>query len=225
MIPTNAAPGLRIVVLAAGFSVRLGRSKAVSSIRGATLLRRTLVTVAPLTAAPVIVVLPPRAARVRAELRGHRVEFAESRHRAQGLSASVKCGLRRARYAAAVLLLPVDLPRLNRREVECLIARWRPARRTVVARRVDSSDRGARAGAPLVLPRRLYVEARRIVGDLGLRDLVNRLGPDELRLVDLPSGAADVDTPADLDAARRTTRGSRASRPVRQSHPGNSRKA
>jgi len=213
------------VVLAAGFSARLGRSKAVSRIRGATLLRRTLRTVAPLTARPVIVVLPPRAARVRAELRGHRVEFAENRRRAEGLSASVKCGLRRARYAAAVLLLPVDLPWLNRREVERLIARWRPARRTVVARRVHSRGRAARAGAPLVLPRRLYDEARQIVGDLGLRDLVNGLSPEELRLVELPSGAADVDTPADLDAARRTARGGHAARAAHQSQPGNSRKA
>ena len=72
-----------------------------------------------------------------------------------------------------------------------------------MAEETQEPGRAARAGAPLVLPRRLYDEARQIVGDLGLRDLVNGLSPEELRLVELQSGAADVDTPADLDAARR----------------------
>jgi molybdenum cofactor cytidylyltransferase len=203
MIPTNVAtePSPRIVVLAAGFSARLGSPKALSRIRGVTLLRRTVRTLAPLTAGRIIVVVPPRAARARAELRRQRVDFAESRHRSRGLSASVRCGLLRARYSAAVLLLPVDLAWLDRREIARLIGHWRSSRRAVVARRV-----GARAGTPLILPRRLYPEALRIGGDLGLKELANRLHRDELKLFDLPSAVLDVDTPDDLRRARRRLR-------------------
>ncbi|MGD0490988.1 MAG: nucleotidyltransferase family protein [Steroidobacteraceae bacterium] len=199
MIPTNAAgPALRIVVLSAGFSVRLGRPKALTRIRGVTLLQRTVRTLAPLTTGRVIVVLPPRASRARAELRSQRVDFAESRQRVRGLSASVKCGLLRARYSAGVLLLPVDLAWLERGEIARLIGRWRSSRRAVVARRV-----GRRAGTPLILPRHLYPEALRVAGDLGLRELANGLPRDELKLLDLPSADLDVDTPADLRRARR----------------------
>lgn len=201
MIPTNAAAGLRIVVLSAGYSARLGRSKALSTIRGVTLLRRTVRALGPLAASRIIVVLPPRAARARAELRGHRVDFAVSRHRSRGLSASVKCGLLRARYSAAILFLPVDLACLDRRELTRAIVRWQSSRRSVIARRV-----GNRAGTPLILPRRLYCRAQRIGGDLGLRDLVNALIPAELTLIDLPSAALDVDTREDLDRARRRLR-------------------
>ena len=203
MISTNAAAGptLRVVVLSAGFSARLGTPKALSRIRGVTLLRRTVRTLAPLAAGKVIVVLPPRAARARAELRRDRVDVAESRHRSRGLSASVRCGVLRARYSAAVLLLPVDLPWLDRREVERLIGRWRASRRAVVARRVD-----ARAGTPLILPRRLFPEALRISGDRGLKELANGLHGYELKLLDLPSAALDVDTPDDLRRARRRSR-------------------
>jgi molybdenum cofactor cytidylyltransferase len=201
MIPTNATAGVRLVVLSAGFSARLGSSKAMARIRGVTLLRRTVRTLAPLAAARVIVVLPPRAVRARAELRGERVDVAVSRRRSQGLSASVRTGLFRARYSAAVLILPVDLPWLERREIARLIARWRASRRSVVARRV-----GDRAGTPLVLPRRLYARAQRIGADLGLRNLVNGLPEDELELVDLPSAALDVDTLVDLRQARRRLR-------------------
>jgi molybdenum cofactor cytidylyltransferase len=202
MIPTNADAGVRLVVLSAGFSARLGSPKALAGIRGVTLLRRTVRTVAPLAAARVIVVLPPRAVRARAELRGERVDVAVSRRRSLGLSASVRAGLFRARYSAAVLILPVDLPWLECREVARLIARWRSSRRSVVARRV-----GDRAGTPLVLPRRLYAQAQRIGGDLGLKNLVNGLPADELELLDLPSAALDVDTPEDLRLARRRLRG------------------
>jgi molybdenum cofactor cytidylyltransferase len=202
MIPTNAVAGVRLVVLSAGFSARLGSPKALAGIRGVTLLRRTVRTVAPLAAARVIVVLPPRAVRARAELRGERVDVAVSSRRSQGLSASVRAGLFRARYSAAVLILPVDLPWLECREIARLIARWRLSRRSVVARRV-----GERAGTPLVLPRRLYAKAQRIGGDLGLRNLVNGLPADELELLDVPSAALDVDTPEDLRLARRRLRG------------------
>jgi molybdenum cofactor cytidylyltransferase len=201
MIPTNAAPGLRIVVLSAGYSARLGSAKALARIRGMTLIRKTVRALSPLAAGRIIVVLPPRASRARAELRGHRVDFVESRHRSRGLSASVKCGLLRARYSAAILFLPVDLACLDARELERAIGRWQSSRRAVIARRV-----GTGAGTPLILPRRLYARARKIGGDLGLRDLVNALPRDELRLIELPSAALDVDTREDLERARRRLR-------------------
>jgi CTP:molybdopterin cytidylyltransferase MocA len=156
--------------------------------------------VAALTTARVVVVLPPRAVRARAELRRERVDIAENRRRARGLSASVHCGLRRARYSAAVLLVPVDLPFLDGRDLERLIRRWRSARRAVAARRL-----GDRAVTPLVLPKHLFARALQVSGDLGLREWLNgsQLAP---RLIDVSSAALDVDTPGDLARARRRFR-------------------
>ena len=190
------------MVLSAGFSARLGHPKALSRIRGTTLLRRTVRILAPLAARPIIVVLAPRAVRARAELSGHRVEFVLSRRRSQGLSASVKSALFRAQYSAAMLILPVDLAWLERREIARMIARWRSSRRVVVARHTG----GQWAGAPLVLPRRLYPEAWRIGGDFGLRRLVNDLPKNEVKLLAVPSATLDVDTPQDLRRARRRLR-------------------
>jgi molybdenum cofactor cytidylyltransferase len=118
-----------------------------------------------------------------------------------GLSSSVRRGITRARYSAAVLLLPVDLADLQRRDIARLIARWRGARRSVVARWVQ-----ARAGTPLILPRWLYARARGLAGDRGLRDLVRGLPNDAVSLVMLPSAESDVDTVRDLERARRRVR-------------------
>ena len=199
---TGATPALAIVVLAAGFSRRLGHPKALAPVRGVTLLRRTMAAVAPFAATPIIVVVPPGAGRYRLGLLpGQRVVFAANRARATGLSSSVRLGLHRARYSAGALLLPVDLVDLAGRDVERLISRWRAARRRIAARIL-----GQDVGTPLILPRWLYPRAAELTGDLGLRQVLARLPRELLSGVALPSAAADVDTRQDLDRARRRSR-------------------
>ena len=99
---------------------------------------------------------------------------------------------------AAVMLLPVDLAHLRRRDLERLISRWSGARRRVVATRY-----GARGGAPLIVPRWLYSRAQLLRGDRGLQELIGALPPEHLVLVNVPSAAHDIDTPQDLERARR----------------------
>jgi molybdenum cofactor cytidylyltransferase len=204
----NAAtlPGLQVVILAAGFSSRLGRPKALARVREFSLLRRTLTLAARCAAAKIIVVVPRHAARYRSEARGLNVTFIVNPRRAEGLSSSVRRGIAHARYSAALLLLPVDLAALQHRDVDRLISRWRAARRCVIARRVGQEGETPRGGAPLILPRWLYARARAVQGDIGLRDLLRKLPARQRVLLNLPSAAMDVDTPQDLRAARRRSR-------------------
>ncbi|HEY2676963.1 MAG TPA: nucleotidyltransferase family protein [Steroidobacteraceae bacterium] len=195
----NPAPGLGIIVLAAGFSLRLGQPKALASVRGASLLKRMLELAAGLRATRIIVVVPRNASRYRLEASGIKAEFVVNLQRAQGLSSSVRRGVAAARYSRAVLLIPADLARLKAREMRRLISRWRAAPRRLVARRIGQSG-----GAPLILPRWLFPKALGISGDAGLRELVRQLPIASLVLVDLPSAAFDVDTTVDLKIARRT---------------------
>ncbi len=203
MISTNSKlpPVPRLVVLAAGFSARLGKPKALTRIRGVSLIVRTLRVLSPFAGAPIIVVVPPRAARLRAELRDQRSVLVTNPLRSDGLSSSVRRGLRHARYEAAVLLVPMDLSCLERRDIARLIARWRGVRRRVAARRI-----GGEAAAPLILPRRFYARALGLAGDVGLKALARQLPPGDIALVSLASAAFDVDTARDLERARRHTR-------------------
>ncbi len=196
---THAVPELQIVVLAAGESRRLGEPKALARIRGCSLLRRTARRLSKLTPSPLRVVVPPRSARHRAELRGIPTVLHANPRASLGLSSSVRLGLVRARFGAAVLLVPVDLAALKRRDIARLIAVWRASRRRIAARRI-----GSRGGAPLIVPRKFFGRAGSIDGDVGLRDWLRQLPVSEIRLVDLPSAALDIDTPAELRRARRT---------------------
>jgi molybdenum cofactor cytidylyltransferase len=190
---------LQIVVLAAGLSARLGRPKLLEKIHGTSLIRRTLSVLAQLTAQTIIVIIPPRAARMRVELRDCRVSLLENPDRASGLSTSVVLGLRKTRYRSATLFLPADLAELDPRDISRLISRWRGARRQVVARGI-----AGRASSPLILPKFLYQRALRLVGDIGLREFVANLPVDQRTLVDMPSAARDIDTLQDLTNARRS---------------------
>ena len=192
------ASGLQIVIVAAGASRRLGSPKALARIHGETLLRRTTRLLAPLSGRALIVVIPPRSRRIAEELRGTRARLLVNPQRHRGLSASLRLGVRAARWSAAVLLIPVDLAELSARDLWRLVARWRGAPRRIAARRA-----GNRGVTPLILPRRFYPLVDHLDADTGLRDLVAGLAPPSRVLVEMPSAAADIDTPAELRAARR----------------------
>jgi molybdenum cofactor cytidylyltransferase len=201
----NIRSGLQTIILAAGQSSRLGRPKILARVRNTTLLRRTLALAAGLTAG-VVIVLPRSTQRGRHEARGFKVALVANRRRAEGLSSSVRAGIARARHSAAILILPVDMAALRRRDLERLVARWRGARRRLAARRIGAPGATAHGGVPLILPRWLYARALHVTGDIGLRELVTRLPAEQRVLVDLPSAELDVDTPHDLCRARRPRR-------------------
>jgi molybdenum cofactor cytidylyltransferase len=189
---------LRIVILAAGLSSRLGRPKALARVRGASLLRKALLSSTGLSAGAIVVVVPRNSVRYRIEARGIKVDFAVNPLRALGLASSVRRGIRQARYSSALLLMPVDLVNLRRRDLAHLISRWQAAPRRVIARRI-----GQNGGTPLILPRWLYARALCIEGDVGLRELLGQLTSEARVLIDMPAAELDLDTPSDLQAARR----------------------
>jgi len=200
MIPMNGPPlpALRVVILAAGFSRRLGQPKALARVHGISLMRRLVLLLAPFAAAPPVLVVPPRPARYKVELRGIQVEFAVNPARAAGMSSSVRRGIAHAGCASAVLVMPVDSRGLRRRDIARLVQRWRGSRRRVAVARF-----GTHLGAPLILPRWLFTAALRIEGDVGLRELVRRLPAEHLASVSINSAQQDIDTAADLRSARR----------------------
>jgi molybdenum cofactor cytidylyltransferase len=203
-------PRLEVVILAAGFSSRLGRPKALARVRGVSLLRRTAALAVRLSPARITIVIPRQATSYRVEARGIAVRFAANPRRAEGLSSSVQRGIARARCSSALLLLPVDLPFLQYRELCRLVSHWRAARRCVIARQVGQDGGVPRGGVPLILPRWLYAQAQGVRGDVGLRDWVRALQPRQRVLLNLPSAALDIDTPGELQAARRRFAGAGA---------------
>jgi molybdenum cofactor cytidylyltransferase len=192
---------LQIVVLAAGFSSRLGQPKPLARVHGVSLLRRTIGIASSLGADRIVVVVPRNAVRYRVEARGFKVRWAVNAQRVQGLSSSVRRGIAAARYSAAILLLPADLIHLKNRDLFRLVRRWQSAPRRLIARKIHLSG-----ATPVILPRWLYSRASSLAGDVGLRELIGQLPAEGRVLVELPSAVWDADTPQDLKDSRRRFR-------------------
>jgi CTP:molybdopterin cytidylyltransferase MocA len=177
------AAKLNILILAAGLSTCLGQ-------------RQALLLSASMAPAGIFAVVPSRSSRYRNEAAGIKVRFVPNSKRAEGLASSVRIGIRRSRFAAAILILPVDLYALNSRDLRRLLARWHASPGVCAAARI-----GARGGVPIILPARTFPAAALLEGDCGFRNFLGSFTPPP-ELVDIPAAGLDIDTRPDLQSAR-----------------------
>ena len=176
------------IVLAAGSSSRMGRSKAMLTIgtRGRTFLDAITET---LDAAGVLAVrivgtpgsepLPPRGVT--------------NPNPGAGMLSSVQCGLRALpENLDAVLVWPVDHPLVERETVVAMIAAFRIGDSPIVV-----PTHGGRRGHPVLFAARVFPELHAADPSCGARAIVHA-HDDRLELAVEDSGViADIDTPDD----------------------------
>lgn len=208
-----------VILLAAGGAHRFGGAKQLARIDGESLLRRMARVALGSGAAGCVVVLGARAQRLRRELDGLPLHIVVNRAWRRGLSASLAAGVAslplRARGA---LILLADQAAIGPAALELIQAAWRAHPRAVVATRL-----GDALGPPVILPRALFREVKRLRGDRGARDLLRDPARRTIGM-ELPDAAFDVDRRADIarlrlqpapGRSRRSARSSRARRPRR----------
>ncbi len=212
------------VVLASGFSSRMGRSKLSLELGGRTFLQRAidaasnargvdrcLVVVRPEDQSLVLGEPPPQPlpqfwgrGRGAGDLgREPALEVVLNPHAAEGQSASIR--LAAERLAAdpgceAAVFAVVDQPFLTPEVFERLVAAWRAGEGVILVSTYDGQR-----GNPVLFARRFFPELCQITGDVGGRDVIRRY-PEAVREVAMPDPAAgqDVDTWEELlDAQRR----------------------
>ena len=206
--PADVTP----IILAAGASVRMGRTKALLEFDGRTCLEIALEACRGL-ATPVIVLGPSRG-----EI-GRRVSLA-SFHVAlndnpeSGQTASLKAGLRALPPGAgAFLIYPVDFPLLTAGEVGAVVQAWmhRPGH----DKTFFIPSHGMRRGHPVLCRAGMVREFLALPDSAPARTVIN-LRPQRIAHVDFdrPTVLMDMDRPADYDnclagyraRARRETR-------------------
>lgn len=112
---------IETILLAAGYSSRMGRLKPLLPIGGTTVIRRQTEIMAGLTDRT-IVVTGYRGEEVEAHLAGSRVTVVRNPAFAEGMFTSVKAGIAALdRDVSAFLLLPVDYPLVTRKLIAELI--------------------------------------------------------------------------------------------------------
>jgi len=184
------------VVLAAGVSSRMGKTKQTLPLNGVPMLERVLEIFRRPSVDRVVVVLGANEAQVR-----KRVKFADelvvvNPRFAEGMSSSLRFGLQYVRREADAAIIALgDQPFVHPTTIDRLVETYEQSR----ARIVIPTYLGAR-GNPVLFDRSVFPQVAKIRGDTGAKSVVQKNAADVLE-VEVPDRGilVDIDTPSDLD--------------------------
>jgi molybdenum cofactor cytidylyltransferase len=204
---TSGAPSSRIaaVVLAAGLSKRMGGpNKLLAEIEGVPIVARVVDALLASRARPVLVVVGHQEDRVRAALSGRPVELVTNPSYEEGLGASLRTGVQAVPDDVDGALVALgDMPWIRAEHVDALIDAFDPSGPRTIC--VPVHDR--KRGHPVLWSKRHFGEMRKLGGDVGARELLERHADAVLAVpVDDAAVHLDVDTPEMLAGATRDER-------------------
>jgi len=191
--PEARRPRVAGVVMAAGRSSRMGANKLLMDDSGKPIIARVVEQALAAELAEIIVVCGHQEAEMRAALAGHGVRFVPCPDYAEGMSASLRCGLKAltADIDAALVLLG-DMPRIGSGLLRRMIAAFNPTEGRAI---IVPSFQGKR-GNPVLWDRRFFAEMTTLAGDVGARHLIGEHAELVIEIEAEDAGILlDVDTP------------------------------
>jgi len=192
-VAESPPPTHGLIVLAAGGSRRLGRSKQLLRLHGETLVRRAARLGLTTKPAAAVIVLGADADAVFASVDDLAVQRIDCADWAIGMGASLRAGLAALPpQCAGALIVLCDQPALEAPHLHDLVSAWRANPVGAAA----SAYRG-RLGVPALLPRAWFVELGADAGDQGARRLL-ACRREDVAAVANEALALDVDRDQDL---------------------------
>ncbi|MFA6232714.1 MAG: nucleotidyltransferase family protein [Bacteroidota bacterium] len=188
---------IRILILAAGESRRMGQPKMLLPCSGATIIETVAVTALASSAEEVVVVLGAMEESIRQSITHLPVVIAVNTEFLLGMLSSIQCGIRTLPSDTdAVLLMLGDQPTVPVEVIEEVIAAWRSSGKGFVL-----PTYGGRRGHPLLIDLRHRDELLRLDPSAGMRAMLAAHVEDVLEVpVDAPAILTDIDTPEDYAA-------------------------
>ncbi len=188
-------PKIGGLLLAAGGSSRLGRSKQLVHFEGQTLLRRAAESMTASIFDPVVVVLGSNSDESAVELKGLAATICLNENWRSGMSSSIGVGLakliRIEPEIGAVLISLCDQPFITSEMLDRFGEKFATTNAAVIAAAYNGVT-----GVPALFSRELFGELSRLDGDKGARDLIR--SRTDIVVIDLPEASFDVDTSGDV---------------------------
>lgn len=193
------APRIAAVVLAAGCATRMGSNKLLAEWRGKPLLRLAVEAALKSGTRPVIVVTGHENAKAESVLHGLDVRFVHNVHYAEGLSTSLKCGIRAVpTNCDGALVLLGDMPEVTPGLIDRMIAAFSPADGRAICVAMHQNMRGN----PVLWGKAFFPEFDELTGDAGAKPLI---AAHEDAVCEIEADSAvlrDIDTPEALAELR-----------------------
>ena len=180
------------VVLAGGRSARMGRAKQLLPLGRGTVLSTVVSQLLEGPLDRVVVVLGHDAERIRREAglpSDPRVETVVNAEWAEGMAASLRCGVRSCSETEAIVVALGDQPGIDVGVVGKLVNAFRGGALLAVP------VQGEQRGHPVLFGRTLFPSLLALSGDMGARDLVERHWGVAARIEAAP--LRDIDTEED----------------------------
>ena len=194
-----SSPRIAALILAAGKSSRMqGPNKLLMDVGGKPMVAHIVDAALESSARPVIVVTGNAEAEIRAALSGRAVTFVHNPDYADGLSTSLRTGLRALPDEAdGALVCLGDMPDIRAAHLDRLIAAFDPEEGRTICVPIVAGKRGN----PVLWGRDWFAAMMDVKGDTGAKHLIGE-NADAVCEVPMPDDAAttDVDTPSDMKA-------------------------
>ena len=183
------------IILAAGRSTRMGEiNKLLADFNGAALVAQTLALVQAAGFEKIYVVTGHQDGKVRAALKSAGVEFVHNENYADGLSSSIKAGIRAlGQEVEGALIALGDMPMIH--AMDLLAFRGTFTSQLDICAPMWKGQRGN----PVLWGRAYFNELLSLEGDNGARDLLEKYAGHVINVQMTDAGVLqDVDTPGDL---------------------------
>lgn len=194
----DATEPIAVLILAAGASRRLGRSKALlTSDDGSNLIQRVVATAA-VFAPYIYVVIQSEDQSIGQTLGTTVVHWVANPDWKEGMASSIRAGIRQIGSEGifdGALILLVDQPELNVDILSLMTTQFHAGHRIVACLYDDV------IGVPALIGAEFFDQLLELTGDEGARHWL-RGRSDGLAVVPFPGGARDVDTAADIGRLR-----------------------
>ncbi len=195
-------PGIQAVILASGFSRRLGVDKLSQDLCGKSVLQRVVENVLGTGIEKIVVVIRERD-QAKLIHEDPRISILFNDHADQGMSSSIKLAILRADPEShSFLFLNGDMPFFSTESIIRLLDLWKRNPDKIACVKSNEVLRG-----PVIFPKKFTRELLGLEGENGGREILTKNPEDTVSiLIDDPYEIVDIDDREDLEKARETCR-------------------
>ena len=186
-----------LMILAAGASTRMGTPKQLLAYRGCSFVRHIIEVAIASLCQPIAVVLGANAERIKPEVSQFPVQIVENQLWEEGMSSSIRVGLK-ALLAMnpnleAVVILLCDQPFVSSQTIHRIVEAYRVTGKPIIA-----SEYSGTLGVPALFNRTLFSALMALKSTEGAKKLIKK-HMHQAFSVPFSEGAIDIDTPQDYE--------------------------
>jgi molybdenum cofactor cytidylyltransferase len=187
-----------IIILAAGASTRLGRSKQTVPYKDSTLLKHTIKVALDATLGPVIVVTGANEKEITSDIEQEPVTIVFNKDYKEGIASSIKAGIEAIEQQHGdcenIILMVCDQPHVNKEILQSLVELSHSNHKPIAASAYKDT-----IGVPALFHKSFFPDLLSLEGDEGGKKILLKYR-SSVATVSFPSGEIDIDTPGDLEA-------------------------